>query len=88
MPAFLVELYMARSDGEAVERAVTGARTAAETLTREGTPVRCVSSIFVPEDETCFLLYEAASADVVRTAAERAEVPFERIAAASVPRKV
>jgi hypothetical protein len=50
--------------------------------------VRCVSSIFVPEDENCFLLYEAGSVDVVREAAGRAALPFERITAASRPLKV
>jgi Protein of unknown function (DUF4242) len=88
MPEFLLELYVARSDGEAAERTVARARRAAEALTREGTPVRCVSSIFVPEDETCFLLYEAGSVDVVREAAGRAALPFERITAASRPLKV
>ena len=88
MPEFLLELYVARSDGDAVERAVAGARLAAEALTRDGTPVRCLSSIFVPEDETCFLLYEAASEHLVREAALRAALAFDRITAASLPLKV
>jgi hypothetical protein len=88
MPEFLLELYVARSDADGVERAVADASLAAEALTREGTPVRCLSSIFVPEDETCFLLYEADSADIVREAAGRAALPFERITAASLPLKV
>jgi Nickel responsive protein SCO4226-like len=80
MAEFLVELYVSREDGAGVERGAESARLAAEELTREGTPVRYLRSIFVPEDETCFFLYEAASADAVREAAQRAGVVFERIA--------
>jgi hypothetical protein len=38
-----------------------------------------VRSLFVPEDETCFLLIDAPSADVVREVVRRAELPFERV---------
>jgi hypothetical protein len=80
MAEFLVELYVARADTSAVERGADRARRAAEELTAEGTPVRFLRSIFVPEDETCFLLCEAASADTVREVARRAALPYERIA--------
>jgi hypothetical protein len=60
---FLVELYVPRVDGGRVPRA--------------GTALRCVRTIFVPEDETCFLLLEAASVDDVR-----AEFPSARISEA------
>jgi Protein of unknown function (DUF4242) len=79
MTEFVVELYVPRRGGAAVERGARRARLAAEELTREGQRVRYVRSIFVPEDETCFYLYEAGSADTVRTAAERAGLPFDRI---------
>lgn len=82
MGEFLVELYVSRTDGAGVEHGAERARVAAEELTGEGTPVRYLRAIFVPEDETCFLLYEAASVDDVREAARRAELPFERVAAA------
>jgi hypothetical protein len=35
--------------------------------------------IFVPEDEACFYLYEAPSADAVRQAARDAGLWFERV---------
>lgn len=82
MAEFLLELYVPRTDADAVERGARSARLAAEELTREGTPVSYLRSIFVPEDETCFYLYEAASADAVREAARRARLPFERVAEA------
>jgi hypothetical protein len=41
--------------------------------------VRFLRSVFVPEDETCFYLYEAASVDDVREAARRAALPFATV---------
>ena len=82
MAEFLVEFYVSRADPEAVDRGTRRARSSAETLTSEGIPVRFLRSIFVPEDETCFLLYEAGSADDVREAARHADLQFERIALA------
>lgn len=79
MATFLVELYLARGDVGGVERSARAARLAAEQLTREGTPVRFVRSLFVPDDETCFYVYEAASVETVREAARRAALPFERV---------
>jgi hypothetical protein len=83
MTEFLVELYISREDRASLEREVEQARITAAEMTSEGTPIRYVRSIFVPEDETCFFLYEAASAASVRTAARRARLPFERVAEAA-----
>jgi hypothetical protein len=43
--------------------------------------------VFVPEDETCFYLYEAGSEEVVREAASRADLRIERIVEAITPRR-
>ena len=85
MSEFLVETYVSRADRLAVERGGERARAASEQLTREGRPVRLLRTIFVPEDETCFYLFEAVSATAVREAATRAAVPFERITEAPLP---
>ncbi len=82
MESFLVELYVSRTDLAAFERDVESARRAAERLSRNGTPVRYLQSLFVPEDETCFHVYEAASAENVREAAEGAGLQFARISGA------
>jgi hypothetical protein len=83
MPKFIVELYVARGDDAAVERGVELTRRAAERLTREGTPVRHLRSIFVPEDETCSFLFEADDADAAQEAARAADLPFERAVTAA-----
>jgi hypothetical protein len=79
MAEYLVELYVSREDPDAVASGAERATAAAEELTEEGTSIRYVRAIFVPEDETCFFLYESASADAVREAARRAGLSSGRI---------
>jgi len=79
---FLLERYASRSDSEAAAGAER-ARQAARRMRLEGTSVSLVSSIFVPEDETCFDLFEAESLDAVREAARRAELRIDRITRAA-----
>ena len=79
MAEFLVETYVAQDDGATIARRAERARDAADRLTREGTPVEFIRSIFVPADETCFYLYEASSADLVQAAARSAHLRFERV---------
>jgi Protein of unknown function (DUF4242) len=83
---FLVESYVAQPDWLVFERKAERCQLAAEELTREGTPVRFLRSIFVPEDETCLFLYEAASAAAVCEAVRRASLPFDRVVAAAPAR--
>ena len=82
MREYLVELYVPRDARATVTNGVIRARDAAEQLTREGTPVRYLRSLFVPEDETCFHLYDADSADAVRDTLHRAQLDFEHVAEA------
>jgi hypothetical protein len=79
VPEFLVEVYLSRaSANEAVPGPEDVSRGAGQ-LTREGKPVRLAHSIFVPEEEVCFYLFEAASVEAVREAATRAGLRFERV---------
>ena len=82
MTEYLLELYVARADAVAIDEDAQRVRLAAEEHTRQGTPVRYLRSIFVPEDETCFLIFEAGSADAVKAVAERASLSFEHVATA------
>jgi hypothetical protein len=79
MAEYLVELYVAQGDQDVAQRHAESAEQAGAELTREGRPVRCLRSIFVPEDETCFFLCEAESIDAVRELAQRAGLQFERV---------
>lgn len=82
MPEFLVEFYSPRGSVAAVARGAERARRAAQQLTGEGTSVRFVRSLFVPEDETCFHLYEADSATAVALAAQREGLDVGHVAEA------
>ncbi|HEX5148385.1 MAG TPA: nickel-binding protein [Candidatus Limnocylindrales bacterium] len=84
MTEFLVECFASRSDAAAVADGSEAARQAAEVMVGEGTDVRFLRPIFVPDDETCFYLYEASSAQAVREAATRAGLVFDRVAEAAV----
>ena len=79
MRSYLVETYLARS--RAGERAAREqrARTAAEELTQERTSVRFERSIYVPEDEICFFVFDAPTGRDAALAAHRAELDSLRI---------
>ena len=79
MAEFLVEWFVSRTDLGAVERNAILAGQAAVQLSHEGASIRFVRSIYIAEDETCFHHYEARTLDAVRTATQRAAVPYERI---------
>ena len=76
---YLAELYLSRTGATDLPAIVARARGAAESLAREGIPVRCVRSTFVPDDETWFLLYEGTSAFAVAAALARAGLRCTRV---------
>jgi hypothetical protein len=84
MPEFMVELYAPKADRAPVAAWAERLNGAAAELTADGRPVRLLRSILVPEDETCFLLVEADSAETAQEAATRAALRFERVAEATV----
>lgn len=55
---------------------------AAEALVREGTRVRYLRMTFLPDDETCFHVFDAASEDAVREVCRRAGISSGRIVTA------
>jgi hypothetical protein len=76
---YLIELNVSPTDAAALALGAERLRRAAADLTHEGTPVRYLRTVFIPEYDTCFVLYEAASAQAVGAAAFRAGLPFERL---------
>jgi len=83
MAEFLVELYVAHDDVLTARTLARRAQGAAVELTREGSPVRCVASVVVPDDETCLQLYQAPSIEVVQEAVRRAGLRSEHISSAT-----
>lgn len=79
MPSFLAETYLSRLRASRVRDREGRAREAARELTKRGLPVRFIRSIFIPQDEICFFVFEAVSADAVGAACARAALRFERV---------
>jgi hypothetical protein len=76
---FLVESYAERETTNLLRGRVQADALAAAQVREAGAEVRLLRVIFLPADEVCFYLYEAASADAVREAVTRAGLDFERI---------
>jgi len=88
VPNYLVETYLARGRTGERETRERRARSAAEELTREKTPVRFEQSIQIPEDEICFIVFDAPSSGEAALAAQRARLePIRVVEAATSPRQ-
>jgi hypothetical protein len=87
VPNYLVETYLSRSlTGERASREQR-ARSAAEQLAEEGTRINFDHSIYVPEDEICFFVFDAPSGRDAALAAQRAELDPIRVVEAVSSRK-
>ena len=79
MGKYLVERYLPGITAEQLMAAAGQAKSTTAQMMQEGTPVRYLRSTFIPGEEKCFCLFEGPTADAVRTANERASLPYERI---------
>ena len=79
MSKFLVERYLPGVTPEQLGEAASAAKETTASMTSEGTPVRYLRSTFIPGEDKCYCLFEGPSADVVKKANERAQLPYERI---------
>ena len=80
---FLVELYLSPTEADAVERLAECARIAAEEQSGRGVSVRYVRSISVPEEQTCFVFYDAPSREAASETARLAKFTAVCIAASA-----
>lgn len=72
---FLAELFSEADDLDGRSALIQRARSAAE----ESAGVRFLRSMFVPDDEICFLVFEAESSEAVVRLAEQAALPIDRV---------
>ena len=79
MKSYVVELQLPAGGADDVAAAGERARIAAEQLTREGTAVRCVRSVYLPEEDTCLLVFEAPTPEAVDRTGRRARLTYDRI---------
>lgn len=80
MGRYLVELERPVEGWSALQAASARVRRSAAEIEAEGSPVRFLRSVYVPEDDTCFFLFEAGSPVLVDEVGRRAEVGLRRVA--------
>jgi Protein of unknown function (DUF4242) len=76
---YLVERYVPGATPADLAAAAARVAAAAAELSADGIRVRYLGSSFVPDEETCFCEFEAASSQAVEWANERAGVAFAQI---------
>lgn len=79
---FLVELLSFDGRWDQVADVTARARMAATSLRRQGSDVRFVRSVYAPESDSLFLVYQATSEDAVSVAASDANLGSARVSAA------
>jgi Nickel responsive protein SCO4226-like len=79
---FVAECFCPGVDEAALRALDARAGASAAELAGRGEPVRYLGSILMREDEVVLCLFEGGE-QAVRRAAEQAEVPFDRIVAAT-----
>lgn len=79
MPSFLVETYLARGRAAERDHREERARVAAEELAHGESRVSFERTIYVPEDEICFFVFDAPSSRHAALVAERAGLEPIRI---------
>ena len=84
MTTFVVETYLSRDAEGEPDLTVSRATEAATQLQGSGQAIRYLRAIFIPDDETCLLLFDADAAEVVRTAASRAGLDPDRVVEADL----
>jgi hypothetical protein len=84
---FLAEGYLSSATADGLAR--DGARAAAATseLAWDSGRVCYLGGVFLPADQTCLLIFEAAAAEHVGRACQRAGLPCERVTAAMIARR-
>ncbi len=79
MPSFLVETYTPGPGRTALRGLAAQAEEAANVASTAGIAIQHVRSFLAPDDEVCFHLFEATSADAVVQMSELAHFDHERV---------
>jgi hypothetical protein len=79
MRVYVGERYIPNADRDTALAQAERLRVAVRSLAGDGSPVRLMSTTFVPNEEWAFDLFEADSADDVVRVYENSAVPVERV---------
>jgi hypothetical protein len=76
---YIVEAYAPTSQTASLGNRDVRLRTAAEEMAAQGTAIRYLNTLFIPEEEICFFVFEASSPEDVAEVSRRAQIDYERI---------
>jgi hypothetical protein len=76
---YIVEAYVPTSQSASLGDRDVRLRAAAEEMAAEGTGIRYLNTLLIPEEEICFFVFEASSPEYVAEVSRRAEIGYERI---------
>jgi hypothetical protein len=76
---YLVELYLPGLRAYEARAMRRRAQAAAVALAHEGMPIRYIRTTYLPDDETCFHVFEARSTDIVEEVGRRAQLGRGRV---------
>jgi len=79
MATFMVERYLPGAGSGEAAAADLLAKQVAMHVRAEGATVRHLQSLFVPQDEQCFVVFQATSAHTLAETIQRAGIAYERI---------
>ncbi|HEV3295892.1 MAG TPA: hypothetical protein VG123_43510 [Streptosporangiaceae bacterium] len=82
---FLAEFYLPAAS--TLASVASQVRACAEQATRTGADIRFVEAIFLPQDESCFVLYQARCAADVTAAGSASGLAFDRVTDAIISRE-
>jgi len=85
MPTYVVERYVPRSTSGNLRSEGEKVAQAARELTGADTEsVAYLSSVYIPDDEVSFCLFDGSSAETIAACFEQAQVAFDRVLEAEV----
>jgi hypothetical protein len=82
LPTYLVDRDLPGISRDQLAAAHRAATETARQFTAEGTPIRYIRSLFLPQEARCLCLFEAVDAESVRSLNDTAQIPFTSISEA------
>ncbi len=79
MPTYMVDRHLPGVTKEQLAGAQRSAITTSREFTMRGKTVRYIRSVFLPKEERCMCLFEAANSELVKIVNDTAKLPYFRI---------
>jgi hypothetical protein len=79
MPVYMVERDLPGIKMEQLAAAQKAAIETSDKFTADGKPVRYIRTTFVPGEEHCMCLFDAANPELVKEVNDAAQIPYTRV---------